>query len=321
MPTFARTQLLAQIGHGTTGKVWRASTEAGHVRAVKILREDLSDNQQVRQRLFQEAHLLTGRRLPHIVGVHRVLTSGQQLALELDHIAGPNLRDYLREHSRLAPAQACAIAAGAATALSAAHSLGIVHRDLKPENIVLGQPSTPGELTHTDAYLAQLPHPCAYVTDFGVAKALHHPGLTQHGQALGTPTYMAPELLDGRPVTSAADVYSLGVLLYEMLTGWPPCSAETVYAVLSYHRTGSLHRPDGLPDPVWSLLTHLLAPLPDQRPPAATTTQALCALVTLVADAPALPARPAPHAQAEALTLHEGTTFRRRRRHRAAATQ
>jgi serine/threonine-protein kinase len=177
------------------------------------------------------------------------------------------------------------LGAQVAAALTEAHELGIVHRDLKPDNILL-QPED-GRLD-------------ARLTDFGIARVLNTPALTTPNAVVGTPQYMAPEVFHGAPADPAADVYALGVLLYELVTGRPPYAFDSIPDLLRRQLEGHPERPPGIPDELWTVLTACLNRKPRLRPPAAELTAQLSAAARATTGAPPLPAAlPAlePHAE------------------------
>src|SRR5205823_8071207 len=164
----------------------------------------------LRQRFSREAELAERLAHPNVV---RVLGSGEtdgRAFIVLEYVEGRNLAEELRHAGRLAPARAAELCAQAAAALAHAHAQGLVHRDVKPQNLLLASDGT------------------LKVSDFGIARIVDGTQLTQIGTVLGTAAYLAPEQAAGEEVTVAADVYALGAVLYELLTGAPPHSASTV---------------------------------------------------------------------------------------------
>src|SRR5262249_48677885 len=153
------------------------------------------------------------------VRVLDLVAEGDTLAIVMDFVPGPDLRRLLAGQ-RPDQDRALRLLAQLAAALDAVHEAGIVHRDVKPEN-GLG--------------VWRGGEPFARLTDFGVAKILDNPGLTQTSQVIGTPAYLAPELATGRPAGPAADVYALGVMAYEVLTGDRPFAAESPVGLMMAH--------------------------------------------------------------------------------------
>lgn len=200
-------QLGAEVGRGGMGVVFRATdlTLRRDV-AVKVLSPDLVGHRAVVERFLAEARIIARLRHPNIVPVHAAGETEGLVYFVMDFVAGPTLRQRLQQEGRLDEALAARIAADIASALEAAAEAGVVHRDLKPENILLEGSG-----------------PRALLTDFGVARMLEGDGpTTGPGVAMGTPAYMSPEQASGEPIDIRSDLYSLGVVTYEMLTGRPP---------------------------------------------------------------------------------------------------
>lgn len=200
-------QLGAEVGRGGMGVVYRATdlTLRREV-AVKVLSPDLIGHRAVVERFLAEARIIARLRHPNIVPVHVAGETEGLVYFVMDFVAGQTLRQRLQREGRLDEALVARIAADIASALEAAAEAGVVHRDLKPENILLEGSG-----------------PRALLTDFGVARILEGDGpTTGPGVAMGTPAYMSPEQASGEPIDIRSDIYSLGVVCYEMLTGRPP---------------------------------------------------------------------------------------------------
>ena len=166
------------------------------------------------------------------------------------------------------------------------HAAGVVHRDLKPENVLVGRDGGGGGAGTVHAWL----------TDFGVARAATPPGgsrLTRTSRLVGTPEYVAPELAAGRPATGAADIYALGVLAYEVLSGRRPFDAEHPAALLRAHLEDAPTRPAGMSDDAWTVISACLAKEPGDRPDATRAAAAFLALVGSESAGVALGALPA----------------------------
>ena len=199
-----------EIGRGALAVVRRATSRfGGPPLAAKLLRPEYAGDRRVRELFIREEAALRDLEHPSIVSIRDLVVERGRLALLMDYVDGPDLRRHLAERGGLLPAHEAAwIAAQAAAALAAAHVQGVVHLDLKPENILV--------VRGTDPTLIR-------ITDFGVAALLFDADPVAPG---GTPGYMAPEILRGGPATAAADVYSLGVVLREMLGDDPPASLD-----------------------------------------------------------------------------------------------
>jgi tRNA A-37 threonylcarbamoyl transferase component Bud32 len=239
------------LGRGATGEVWRAHDDHGTTVAVKLLRPELADDPEVVARFLRERHVVRSVRDDHVVGVHDLVIEGDTLAVVMDRVMGPDLRTYLRERGRLAPVAAVAVVRQVLQGLAAVHHAGVVHRDVKPANVLVDE-RTPGI-------------PVAKLTDFGLSRLLDGSSVTRTTGVVGTPRYMAPELGDGRDPTPASDLYAVGVMLYELLAGHLPFEAANPVAMLRAHAEDEVPRPPGLPDPVWDVVSTLLAKDPDER--------------------------------------------------------
>ncbi|KOG49671.1 MULTISPECIES: serine/threonine-protein kinase [Streptomyces] len=272
------------LGRGSAGTVWLGEGPDGPV-AVKLLREDLASDQELVGRFVQERSALLGLEHPHVVSVRDLVVDGNDLALVMDLVRGTDLRTRLDRERRLAPEAAVAIVADVADALAAAHAAGVVHRDVKPENVLLDMqgPLGPGGS-----------HP-ALLTDFGVAKLIDSPRRASAGRAsapttriIGTPDYLAPEIVEGLPPRAAVDIYALATVLYELLAGFTPFGGGHPGAVLRRHVTETVVPLPGIPDELWQLIVQCLAKAPASRLRASELSVRLRDLLPMLAGMPPL---------------------------------
>ena len=216
-PQLGRYVILSELGRGAMGIVYKATdTVLERTVAVKTvnmaLERDGADRYE--ERFYQEARAAAGLNHPNVVTVHDVGKSGDVVFMAMEYIEGVELRTLIGEGRPLRLPQALSIAAQIAEGLAYAHSRGVVHRDIKPANIMV---------------LANGP---AKITDFGIARRRVATELTQTGMLLGSPKYMSPEQVIGKRADQRSDIFSLGVILYEMLCGAAPFNGENITALM-----------------------------------------------------------------------------------------
>ncbi len=275
-----------RIGAGAQGEVWRgrrtASAESGggyaapgvdEVLAFKLLRADLVEDVGVVDRFIKERSTLLRVRSPYVVAIRDVVIEGSTFAIAMDYVSGGDLKDLLREHGPLTPAEVARVGADVAAGLAAVHGAGVVHRDVKPANILMDSATSP---------------PTPRVADFGVARISDTVASGHVTGIMGTPLYMAPEILSAQVPSAAADIYSLGVVLYEASCGTPPFTG-TPAQLLGQHARRAPGRPDGVPDPLWDLVTAMLAKQPAVRPSAQDVAARLQAMRPALDNLPAAP--------------------------------
>lgn len=229
-----RYEVLEPLGEGGMGTVYRVRhVTLDRTFAMKALRRDLATDADLAARFMQEARATAAIKHPAVVAITDFgeLEDGvPYFVMEL--LAGETLATRIRARGPLAPAQAIKVARKVAEGLEASHAAGVVHRDLKPENVFLVGKS-----------LGKEPEDEVRLVDFGAAKVVGASKLTRPGIVFGTPYYMSPEQASGGVVDARADVYSLGVLLYEMLTGTVPFEADTYMGVLTKHMYAAPDKP------------------------------------------------------------------------------
>jgi predicted Ser/Thr protein kinase len=242
-------------GRGGMGVVYRArQRRPERIVALKVISSEFAGDPQFRTRFEREAAIASQIEHPNVIPVHAVGEDAGTLYIAMRFVDGLDLRTLLAGQRRLEPRRAAAIVDQAAQALDAAHAAGLVHRDVKPANILL----TSGGREHV------------YLSDFGVAR--HLTGgetLTGTGAFIGTIDYVAPEQARGEPVDSRADVYSLGCVLFQALTGTVPFPSENDLAKLYAHDTqpppSVLERAPELPAAFEPVLARAMSKRPDER--------------------------------------------------------
>ncbi|HEX5401927.1 MAG TPA: protein kinase [Pseudonocardiaceae bacterium] len=268
----SRYRLGDPLGSGAMGQVFAGVDTAGGQFAFKVLRSDLVRDPGLVARFLQERSILTSLRHPNLVGVHDLVVEGDTVAIVMDLVRGGDLRAWLSSSGTLLPAEVARIGAGIAAALAQVHAAGVVHGDVKPENILMD-----------DSGAQRTPK----LTDFGMSTFVNKSDTGRSSVLVGTPRYLAPELAAGKPASPAADLYSLGIVLYELCCGVPPFIGPSMVAVIKQHAELEPGRPDGIPDMLWDAIRWLLAKGPQARPQsAARVATVLAAMVDQLANAP-----------------------------------
>lgn len=250
-----RYRLIAEIGRGGMASVHRAHDEVlDREVAVKVLHARLAADPAFRDRFQREARAAARLSHPNVVTVHDCGQEQDRAWLVMELVEGDSLRDVLDIRGRVTPGEALSLLAPAAAGLAAAHESGMVHLDIKPENVLYGRDGT------------------VKVTDFGLARAAATATVTfDSGMIVGSPHYLSPEAVEGEPLDACSDVYALGVVLFECLTGQPPFHRDTPLATALAHVRESVPPPSSvvasLPDAVDQVVLRATASDPGERYP------------------------------------------------------
>ena len=243
-----RYRLLEAHAMGGMASVWRATDEqTGENVAIKRLHPHLIADEGARERFRREVASMEAVRHPNVIAVRDAVVDTDEPALVMDFVEGQSVAELAADGHQFDEPEALGVAAAVADGLAAVHELGIVHRDLKPGNVLIGNDGV------------------VRLSDFGIAVGLmDETALTADDGVVGTLRYLAPERLAGSPATPATDVWGLGTVLYEMLTGIAAFPATTLAARVKAAST-PITRPEGLSDATWAVLARALASEPADR--------------------------------------------------------
>jgi serine/threonine protein kinase/beta-lactam-binding protein with PASTA domain len=285
-----RYELEQKIGEGGMARVYRGrDTRLNRRIAVKVLHSHYASDAGFLQRFHHEAQAAANLRHPNIVDVYDVGLDGDIHYIVMEYVEGSDLKALIARNGPLPVDQAVQIAEAVANGLSAAHRIGLVHRDIKPQNIIVG------------------PAGQVKITDFGIAKSNLSTAMTETGVTFGTADYISPEQARGQPATPRSDIYSLGVTLYEMLTGRLPFTGDNAISVAMQHVSEEPPPPrmynPRIPPQLEMLVLRALSKDPQDRPATAQEFARLLSgwrdigeqatVVRPVAPRPAPPPRPA----------------------------
>jgi serine/threonine protein kinase len=243
-----RYRLLEAHAMGGMASVWRATDEqTGEIVAIKRLHPHLIADEGALERFRREVAAMEAVRHPNVVAVRDAVVDTDEPALVMDFVEGQSVAEMAADGHHFSEPEALGVAASVADGLAAVHEVGIVHRDLKPANVLIGDDGV------------------VRLSDFGIAVGLmDETALTAENGVVGTLRYLAPERLAGSPATPPTDVWGLGTVLYEMLTGIAAFPATTLAARVKAAST-PITRPDGLTDATWAVLARALASEPGDR--------------------------------------------------------
>ena len=295
-----RYRVISRLGSGGMADVYLAQDQLlGREVAVKVLHHHFAEDHEFVERFRREASSAAALSHPNIVGIFDRGEWNGTYYIAMEYVAGRSLKAIVREQGPLAPAAAIDIVVQILRAARFAHRRGVIHRDLKPHNVILDEEGR------------------ARVTDFGIARALEAPERTESGTILGTGSYVAPEQAQGERVGQPADVYSLGIVLYELLAGEPPFRGSSFVETAVRHVNEAPpdvreRRPD-VPPALAALVGRCLQKSPAVRPTAAEVAAELGAFVrTPAASAPVEPA-PEPEDERTLVISRRPAAARRRR--------
>jgi hypothetical protein len=219
--TFARRfEIIEEIGQGGMGTVYKAyDSKIREVVALKLLKPEIASDPEVIERFRNEIKLARQVAHRHVCRMYDLGEEWLSIYISMEYVPGEDLKSFIRRSGHLNEAKAVGLAKQIAEGLAEAHRLGVVHRDLKPQNVMIDKDGN------------------AKIMDFGIARSLHTRGVTGTGVIIGTPEYMAPEQAEGRDVDSRVDIYALGAILFEMVTGRVPFEGATPLSIVLKHRS------------------------------------------------------------------------------------
>jgi len=247
-----RYQIIEELGHGGMGRVYRAlDRKINEEVALKLIKPEIASEKKVLERFASE--LKIARKIAHknVGRMYHLSEDKGTHYITMEYVRGEDLKRMIRMSKQLSIATAVGVAKQIMEGLAEAHRLGIVHRDLKPGNIMIDREGD------------------ARIMDFGIARLLSAKGITGVGVAVGTPDYMSPEQVEGKEVDGRADIYSLGIILYEMVTGRVPFEGDTPYSVGYKHKNEQPFSPKAInpqvPEDLSGLILRCLEKPPDKR--------------------------------------------------------
>ncbi|GAY72932.1 Stk1 family PASTA domain-containing Ser/Thr kinase [Lentilactobacillus kosonis] len=247
-----RYKILSRLGEGGMADVYLAQDLILDRKvAVKLLRLDFRDNPKAKRRFQNEALAVTQLNNPHIVGVYDVDEVDGMQYIVMEWVNGADLKDYIKHHSPIPYATVVDIMEQICSAVGEAHRNGIIHRDLKPQNILI----------NAEGYVK--------ITDFGISRAASEDTMTQTRSIIGSIHYLSPEQIKGLMATKRSDIYSLGIILYELLTGKVPFDGETAVSIAIKHSQEAIpfvrDLDDQIPQPLENVVLKATAKNPDDR--------------------------------------------------------
>lgn len=215
-----RYEIIEELGKGGMGKVYRAlDKKLKEEVALKLIKPEISSDEKMLERFHNELKLARKIRHSHVGGMYELLEDRGMHYITMEYVRGEDLKSLIRRVKKIPATTVISIAKQICEGLSEAHRLGVIHRDLKPSNIMIDKEGN------------------ARIMDFGIARLVKEKGITGEGIVIGTPEYMSPEQAEGEDVDQRSDIYSLGVILYEMVTGRVPFEGDTALGIAMKHKS------------------------------------------------------------------------------------
>lgn len=247
-----RYQVIEEIGRGGMGRVYKAADkELSRIVALKMIKPERSADPDIVEKFKKEINLASQISHDNVCRIHDLGEIAGIKYISMQYIEGQNLREFIQTSKKLSTETAIPIIEQICHALTAAHKKGVIHRDLKPKNIMLDKKGN------------------AYVMDFGIAKSLEAEDTTKSGVVMGTPAYISPEQAEGEKADTRSDIYSLGAIMYEMMTGEPPFKADSIPSLLHKHVTEAPKPPSQLnpqiPNQLEKIIMKCLKKSPEKR--------------------------------------------------------
>jgi len=290
-----RYEIIEELGAGGMGRVYRAfDKQLDEEIAIKFLRPEIAADKRTVERFRNEIKVARKITHPNVCRMHDLGEEKKTLFITMEYVKGEDLKSLVRRTGQLTAGKTALIGRQVAEGLTQAHKLGIVHRDLKPGNIMIDSEGN------------------AKIMDFGIARSLTRVGTTAEGAIIGTPEYMSPEQVDGIPADQRADVYALGVILFEMVTGRVPFEGETAFAIANKHKSEPPPDPRALNANIPPDLSHLILRCleKDREKRFQTTEEFLGKLEAVAALLPAADSVLGPQPSGTELKAARGITFK-----------